>query len=570
MTMISRRQFLGGGLSAVALGLFGRPAVARARQPPRPRPARLRSGWESSRPFLELPAVPDSVIVDGLPFAPDWLGDDFANNRIPFHTPDPLPSLPPATEDVSVAVVGGGLGGLAAAYLLRRHRPVIFELRSRFGGNSMGETWEGIKFSMGGAYFITPDPGTDLNRFYRQLGLHREYRLSPGGDDPIELQGRILDDFWSRGVGTPEERDAFRRYADVVRYYALEAYPDIPLPEEGSQWIRDLDRRTLQQDIEQRMGVPVPPLLAAGIQGYCYSSFGAGWQELSAAGGWNFIAAEEFGRWVLPGGNVWMLDALWREIARQEAPAKGPRWLRHSSRVLDVRLEENDRVRVTWLDPEQRLRSLRARRVVMAGSKHICRYVLPDLARLAPEQAEAMQQIPQRAYVVANVLLSAPVTRDFYDLFLLGDGNYPMDETSAQQRLGVADVLKGTFPAGPAPGASDVLTLYWPLPFSRGRFTLIADDGWESYARRLVPQVRRMLDLLKVNADAVRQIRLTRWGHAMPISVPGLIADGTVELASRPIEGRIFFVNQDNWALPAVENTVLDAYTVTRAIERGL
>jgi len=567
--MITRRQFLGGGLSAVTLGLFGRSALGRMLQTPPP--ARFRFQWESSRPFLQLPAVPSSVIVDGLPFAPDWQGDDFANNRIPFHTPDPLPSLPPATEEVSVAVVGGGLGGLATAYLLRRHRPVIFELRSRFGGTAMGETWEGISYSMGGAYFITPDPGTDLNRFYRQLGLHREYRLSPGGDDPIELQGRILEDFWSRGVGTPEERDAFRRYAEVVRYYAEEAYPEIPLPKEQSQWIRDLDRRTLKQDIEARMGVPVPPLLAAAIQGYCYSSFGAGWQELSAAGGWNFIAAEEFGRWVLPGGNGSMIDALWRAIAKRETHStKGPRYLRHSSRVIDVRLEPDDRVRVTWLDPQQRLRSLRARRVVLAGAKHICRYLLPDLPRLAPEQGEAMQQIPQRAYVVANVLLDAPVRRDFYDLFLLGDGNFPMDETSAEQRLGVADVIKGTFPAGPAPGETDVLTLYWPLPFSRGRFTLIADDGWESYARRLVPQVRRILDLLRVGAGSVRQIRLTRWGHAMPISVPGLISDGTLELASRPIEDRIFFVNQDNWALPAVENTVLDAHTAARAIERAL
>ena len=67
-----------------------------------------------------------------------------------------------------------------------------------------------------------------------------------------------------------------------------------------------------------------------------------------------------------------------------------------------------------------------------------------------------------------------------------------------------------------------------------------------------------------------RQVRLTRWGHAMPISRPGLIFNGIVETAARPIDNKVFFVNQDNWALPALENSVLDAKSVTDTIRRML
>jgi len=75
-----------------------------------------------------------------------------------------------------------------------------------------------------------------------------------------------------------------------------------------------------------------------------------------------------------------------------------------------------------------------------------------------------------------------------------------------------------------------------------------------------------MLKMLDVPSTAVEQIRMTRWGHAMPIAAPGLINDGTCEELRRPMDDRIWFVQQDNWSLPAVENCLLDAKTYTDQI----
>ena len=85
-----------------------------------------------------------------------------------------------------------------------------------------------------------------------------------------------------------------------------------------------------------------------------------------------------------------------------------------------------------------------------------------------------------------------------------------------------------------------------------------------------MPQIELMLDMLDVPVAAVSQVRMTRWGHALPINRPGLIADGTVEALRRPLEGKIFFVNQDNWALPAVENCLLDAEIFVPQLVEGL
>lgn len=572
--MATRRDFLGAGLGALAVGLVGRKAIG-AYPLHRRCPGTGALPVERTDPVLKLPLSPDSVLVDGLPFASWFTGDSFPDEAIPFHhTYDYFMGAgPPApAENVDVAIVGGGLSGLATAYLLAELEPVVLELRDRFGGSASGEAWGGTAYSLGSAYVITPDEGSFLEEFYLSLGLDRVVResLPP---DPVILGGEFRDDFWS-GAGRPlQERIAFERYAEVVTYMAEEAYPEIPLPDDPEEIVRihALDRKTFRDDLEERMGLSLPPLLEAALQAYFYSSFGAGMQEISAASGWNFVAAEEFGRWVFPGGNSYMVRALWRRLAAIERSVSGScrgSLLRAGCRVIDVR-PRGAHVQVTYFDAEGRLRSLSARQVVMAGSKHIVKYVLYDLENWDPARRASMHYIHSYAYLVANVLLDAPIERDFYDAFLIGDKSFPVDSGSVEKQRPVIDMLRGDY-ARQQPSSRSVLTLYWPLPWPSARFTLLLGKPWESYSQRLVPQIREMLALLDVPESAVRQVRLTRWGHPMPIARPNFIADGHADRIRRPLGDNIHFVNQDNWALPAVENSLLEAQTTARLIWQQL
>src|SRR5262249_14870383 len=154
---------------------------------------------------------------------------------------------------------------------------------------------------------------------------------------------------------------------------------------------------------------------------YCYSSFNAGAEELSAASGWNFLAAEEFGRWVCPGGNVTMVHALWDRLRDLEPGHSGDcagRYLRAGCRVVDGRLGPGGRVQVTYKDKDGGFRSLLARRVVMCCPKHVAKFVIHDLPTLDPDKVTAMWQLETRAYVVANVLLQGRMRHDLYDVFL--------------------------------------------------------------------------------------------------------------------------------------------------------
>jgi hypothetical protein len=111
-----------------------------------------------------------------------------------------------------------------------------------------------------------------------------------------------------------------------------------------------------------------------------------------------------------------------------------------------------------------------------------------------------------------------------------------------------------------------VLTLYWPLPWGEGPFTLVVENAWTDYANRLVPQIHTMLELLKVPASKVEQVRMTRWGHAMPIANIGFLAKGNPAKLRAPYQGRVYFANQDNWALPAFETALLEAKYVADLI----
>lgn len=71
-------------------------------------------------------------------------------------------------------------------------------------------------------------------------------------------------------------------------------------------------------------------------------------------------------------------------------------------------------------------------------------------------------------------------------------------------------------------------------------------------------------------SDDVLDVRLTRWGHPLPLAEVGLVADGHCEAARRPIAGRVFFAHQDNWCSPAFEPSFATANEVTGQLAQVL
>jgi hypothetical protein len=571
--MLSRRAFIGNGLGALAAGLLAQRALARrAFGFACPDTGALPYG--PATPVLDLGQLPDAVQVAGMPFAPGWTGDDFPSFlQIPFHMqetnyPNGIP--PDATETVDVCVVGGGMSGLCTAYLLREHHPVVLELSTRFGGVARGESWRGTPFSLGGAYFMTPDPGSFLDNLYHELGVDRLHKLSKD-PDPVALNGQLINDIFHTPRVSEEERRALAAYKAMVDSFANN-YPDIPLVAgRDNAWILELDRVSFKDDVERRLGYPAPPLLTSLIQAYFFSSFAAGWENVSAACGWNFVAAEEFGRWVLPGGNSGLTTAFYDKLRELEtvSPNCPGQLLRAGCRTVEIRIQPDGLAKVIYKDAQGNFRALLARRVAVCCSKHIAKHIMIDPLYTDPARSHAVQQVETRGYVVANVLLNSPAPRTFYDVFMYDDGHLPADEGGFPNYSRITDFVDGGY-AVHGSHSHTVLTCYWALAWPYGRPTLVPDDAWTRYATGAAGRVREILGLIGLPESAVAQVRLTRWGHAFSVSRVGLIANGVPQVLREPIANTVFFVSQDNWCLPAVETCLLEAADMAPKMARGL
>jgi phytoene dehydrogenase-like protein len=463
-------------------------------------------------------------------------------------------ALPVPEERVPLVVIGGGIAGLTSAYALRAHRPVVLEQAPRFGGNSRGEAWRGIDYAIGAAYFIEPDEGTEIAALLAELGLAGAYTVKTT-EDPVVLRGRRYDEFW-HGVTAPEARaqlDTLRKH--FLAYLEGEEgheYPDIPVfDDEGRRRIDALDRTTFVDHLRAVAGGPLHPHVETVVEHYCWSSFGASSTEISAASGLNFYCAEFGNVAVMPGGNAGVAERLLARLERS-LPAGS---LRPRSLVLDVR-PVADGVVVSYVDGGGTLRALHARAAVVACPK----FVVPKLVdTLEPERAAAIDRLRYRAYLVANVLLGAPVKPDFYDLFMAGDGTVNLaDVEAAANRQRVTDVVLATYARHDA--RRSVLTLYRGIPYDGARAALYEEGAYATARREFEEQIAgEILPLVGLRQEHVLDLRLTRWGHPLPVAEAGLIAGRTVDALRAPLAGRVFFVNQDNWALPAFETAITEA-----------
>ncbi len=554
-----RRGALPGGL-AYALASSNRALAVPPTQPSDP------------HPILSLSdaALGPSETIGGLPFASRWHGDWFGREYIPFHSPEDDGSGGPLGEPiVDVAIIGGGLAGLATAHLLPDAKVALFDMRERFGGNALGERWRGVPYSLGSAYFMVADSRSAENALYHELGVYETARIDAAATTPFEFGGVISQD--PCAGCSAEMRARYDAFLAALATYAGKTYPDIPMLPKSADLVRALDATDFRTSARAAAGGELPPLVEASLQAYCYSSFGVGWQELSAAAGWNFVAAEEYGRIVLPGGNAGLAALLWRKIAAREGGSvQGTTPIaRTDSTVLSVEAHA-DSVLVRWRDRDGRARVTRARHAVMCCPLHVARHLVTNLAALDQPKLEAMHQVQSVGYVVANVLLEQTALIDHYDIFTIHDKKFPTAGEDCEFDRRITDVLDGSFArsAGAEPNA-DVLTLYWPLPWHTARFSIVQDTDWRTYAEIGAPQIDRILGLVGASRKSVRQVRLTRWGHAMSYAVPGMYGSNAPLEIERPFQGRVHFAHQDVWALPAWETSLACARKAVEQIARG-
>lgn len=461
------------------------------------------------------------------------------------------------SERVPLVIVGGGISGLLSAYLLRESAPVVLEQASRFGGNSRGESWNGIDYSIGAAYLSKPEAGSEIEKLLRELGLLQK-AVHVGVNEPAATHGKVFEHFW-RGNAYPKDaaqfRELKRHFENVLHSRAGLKLPEIPWEGDAiPQTIRELDQLSFAEYLTKLHHGPLPKTLDGYVRRFCASTFGAWPGELSAAAGVNFLASEFGELSAFEGGNaaisVALVDRLQNTLPRGN--------LRSGSVVVDITVQ-HDSVEVTYQNARGEFKKIKANTAVCACPKFVAAKIVKDLE---PERLAAIQSVNYRSYIVANALIKKTTNAKWYDVLLL-------DAPEATVEGAVTDVIDATHVGHTHSKA--VLTLYRPYPHALGRRALYAPDSFATVRKQSEEELMKyVLPLYGFKSSDVEDIRLTRWGHPLPVPHPGIYTSGTTGKLREPFKERLFFVEQDNWALPAFETAAGEAIYWAPKIKKAL
>ena len=454
--------------------------------------------------------------------------------------------IPAPSEKRDVVIVGGGMSGLIAGYYTREKNPLILEQDPHFGGNSNGEMMKDAAYSIGAAYITIPDPDSDIENFLKETKIWDELKLEASEDTEYNFRDQLIKDFW-KGATDPTNADQFIAVDSELRRIYNDAYPEIPWTPDSQLTKAEFDKLdsiSFDQWLKNKFG-KVHPHILEYFQLYCWSSFNGSIDELSAAQALNFIASEVDGVYALPGGNAAITQRLYELIQNQTEKNS----LRAGAFVLRVEKKSNGLVWVTYEDAQGKVITIETKKCIVASPKYVAKHICPQL----PEaQKKAMDWLNFRGYIVANALYSSPIKSPGFDVYCL-EGSMPETPSAMKPaKRAFSDVCFGTWAADDKTQMG-VVTIYKACPYEGARQFLFNPMAHDKHKKTITEELNEFAKTTGLDQSKFLGMRMTRWGHSIPVAHTNLVASGKLEMMNQSIDDVIFFANQDNWANPAFE-----------------
>ena len=436
---------------------------------------------------------------------------------------------PPASANHDVVIVGGGMSGLASAYLLQKHDFLLLEKEPHFGGNAYLMDYEGQAYATGAA-FVDHE---SVVAFAKEIGLEP---LPVDNFDPTLVNGEFVPDTWGDGIDklpySPAVREAFKKFRKEL--LAI-----------------DFEKRR-----EELFNVPLtdlmkgyPPEIKLWWDAFGASSWGSRCEDSPAAIGvaemqWMAGPKRTDDRYTWPGG----LGALSKHLVDMLQPKYRERMLTGTT-IIAVATDKNG-VNVTYMQGAE-LKTVSAKAVIMATPKFITRRVVEGIPE---KQDEAMQQMRYIPYALVNLIFDKEVYRKGYDNWCPGNS--------------FTDFIVADWVIRNQPGYHpkyNILSCYTPL-HEEERKMLLTEPTARKLAGNVLKDFQKLLP--STNVDPV-EVHLYRRGHPMYMTTPGLYTK-VQPLLRKPMD-RVFFANTDSEGpVSSTTQAIMGARRVAQEVEHRL
>ena len=454
--------------------------------------------------------------------------------------------VPEAWQDVTVAVLGGGVAGLSAAWALDRAGLgdfIVLELEDAPGGTARSGSDAVTPYPWGAHYVPVPSPenrplvalldevGAIAGRDGQGRPVYAEDVLCRDPQERVFFRGEWYEGLYPRAGATAR---------DIAELRAFEA--------EMQRWSRWRDGRGRRAfDLPRARGSDADEVraldslsMAAYLDAHgwrsarlrwlveygCRDDFGTTLAQTSAWAGVHYFAARlsdagegaDFLTW--PEGNGRLVAHMARRAGER---------VKTGAVVTDVRPHERG-VDVVWHDEARnRTFGLRARHAVFALPRFLAAHVIAPYRDAPPAH---LKETAYGSWMVANLRLrDHPASRGF-----------PLAWDNVLYDSRALGYVVATHQSGRDFGPT-VLTYYMPVlddDPSAGRRRLLA-TSWSEWVDAIFADLERAHRGLR---GLVENVDVYLWGHAMVRPRPGFLWSDALAASGRPL-GRLRFAHTD-------------------------
>ncbi|MEL7002958.1 MAG: NAD(P)-binding protein [Bacteroidota bacterium] len=400
------------------------------------------------------------------------------------------------STSVETLIVGGGVAGLSAAYQLKSKDFLLCELSDQLGGTSGSNVFNSLRFAQGAHYDLAyPEYyGEKVLEMLSSLNIirHQPWKNNWSFNDeryivPFRLRNQCFESGQYR-------KDVLREGAIKESFIKLimpyQRHMTLPSTEINHQF-RHLNKVTFESFLKSN--IKVDQNFMRGIDYHMLDDYGGTANQVSALAGIHYFMCRPYYKEVVelfspPQGNYYFIDKIASSLPQEQLLSN------HLIKKIEQGSNgyEIEAVDVT----AQKIKTIRAKKIIYAGQKHALKYIYPEASSLFSTNVYA-------PWMVINFILKNKLDKPgFWQNEIISDDISFLGFIDSKAQFEVNENYR-------------VLTAYYCLPPDSRNYLANIDKNKELIVAKTIKTLDAYFNQ-KIES-LIKKVNIKVMGHAMTI-----------------------------------------------------